>query len=75
MVSIVPRAGAPRVDRGALARFVQAVLGQRRKQLGGVLRGMGADLGKIPEGIDLTARAESLSPEAMLGLYRWSEAR
>lgn len=75
MVSIVPRADAPQVDRAALARFVQAVLGQRRKQLGSVLRGMGVELGDFPEGIDAKARAESLSPNELLGLYRGSPAR
>lgn len=75
MVSIVPRADAPEVDRGALARFVQAVLGQRRKQLGGVLRGMGVEPGDFPEGIDAKARAESLSPTELLGLYRGLPAR
>lgn len=73
MVSIVPRGSAvdEDVDRKLFARFCQQLLGQRRKQLGSVLKGDRA----LPEGFDARARAETMTPEAFLDLYRWHAAR
>jgi len=71
MVSVVPRVPVGDIDRKLFAQFCQKLLGQRRKQLGSVLRGDGA----LPEGFDSRARAETLTPGAFLDLYRWHAAR
>ena len=73
MVSMVPRviAADEHIDRKLFAQFCQKLFNQRRKQLGSVLRGDGA----LPEGFDARIRAETLTPEAFLDLYRWHAAR
>ncbi|PHQ82653.1 MAG: ribosomal RNA small subunit methyltransferase A [Phycisphaera sp.] len=71
MVSIAPTAGHKDFDRRMFATFCQKLLGQRRKQLGGML---GKD-GVLPEGFDPKSRAESLSPSRFLDLYLAQPAR
>lgn len=71
MVSVVPREGGDGVDRGQFARFCQRVLGQRRKQLGSVLKGEG----ELPDGFDHRRRAETLTPREFLDLYLRQAAR
>lgn len=71
MVSVVPRESAADLDRGALARFCQRLLGQRRKQIGSVLRAAGA----LPDGFDARRRAETLTPEEFLDLFLRMSAR
>jgi len=53
-------------------RFVQALFGQRRKQIGGVLRSMTDRSQEILSNldIDLRARPETLSPELFVSLFR-----
>jgi 16S rRNA (adenine1518-N6/adenine1519-N6)-dimethyltransferase len=53
-------------------RFVQALFGQRRKQLGGTLKSMNDRSGEILNelGIDPRARAETLSPDRLVSLFR-----
>jgi 16S rRNA (adenine1518-N6/adenine1519-N6)-dimethyltransferase len=65
MVSIVPKSGHKDFDRRMFATFCQKLLGQRRKQLGGML---GKDA-VLQQGFDPTCRAESLSPLQFLDLY------
>lgn len=52
--------------------FVQSAFGQRRKQLGTILRGLGHDaaavLGRV--GIEPSVRPERLSPEQFVALFR-----
>ncbi len=72
MVSIEPRVSvAGDIDRKLFAQFCLRLLGQRRKQLGSVLRGEGT----LPGAFDAKLRAETLPPEAFLDLYRWHVAR
>jgi len=71
MVSVVPVGSHNGFDRRVFAAFCQKLLGQRRKQLGGVL---GKD-GVLPEGVDPKSRAESLPPARFLDLYLAQSAR
>ncbi|MCA9271916.1 MAG: ribosomal RNA small subunit methyltransferase A [Phycisphaerales bacterium] len=73
MVSIVPRVSVAdeEVGRKLFAQFCQKLFNQRRKQLGSVLKGDGA----LPAGFDVRVRAETLTPEGFLDLYRWHAAR
>ncbi|MFI4872243.1 MAG: 16S rRNA (adenine(1518)-N(6)/adenine(1519)-N(6))-dimethyltransferase RsmA [Phycisphaerales bacterium JB061] len=71
MVSIVPGDAHKDFDRRMFAAFCQKLLGQRRKQLGGLL----GKEGVLPQGIHPTSRAESLSPSQFLGLYQAQPAR
>lgn len=66
MVEIVPRERAGCEDLRGLADFCQGLFEKRRKQLGAVL---GRD-GAWPAGIGPTDRAESLSVERLIELYR-----
>lgn len=67
MVAIVRRASPRTADARGLADFAQRLFEQRRKQLGAVL---GRDR-PFPEGIDPTARAETLSLEQFEALRLW----
>ncbi len=53
-------------------RFVQALFGQRRKQIGGILRSLSNRSSEILAelGIDSRARAETLSPQLFVSLFR-----
>lgn len=71
MVSVVPREAGAEIDRRMFAQFCQRVLGQRRKQLGSVLRGDGG----LPDGFDPRRRAETLTPNEFLDLFLRHTAR
>lgn len=66
MVAVERRADHGIDDPAGLAAFCQKVFEKRRKQLGSVL---GRDLA-WPEGVRPTMRAEELSPERMVALWR-----
>lgn len=67
MLALRSRPGAlDGVDRRKLVDTVQTLFASRRKQIGGVLRRMGAF--EVPAGIDPGARVEALSVEQMVSL-------
>lgn len=74
VIRIIPRSEslitADEVD--PFRRFVQALFGQRRKQLGGILRSMSERSAEIlaEVGIDPRARPETLSPQTFVSLFR-----
>lgn len=74
----VAAAGGPatRDERESLASFAAKLFATRRKQLGKVLeRAIGQDIGHLPPlPVDISSlqRAETLGPEAVLRLWRWS---
>jgi 16S rRNA (adenine1518-N6/adenine1519-N6)-dimethyltransferase len=74
VIRITPRAepliSVDEVD--GFRRFVQALFGMRRKQIGGVLKSMTAGPSAILEtlGIDPKVRPETLAPELFVSLYR-----
>ena len=63
-------------ERADFRRFVTALFGQRRKQLGRSLRDVAAvdrDRARAAleaAGIEVTARTETLAPEAVVALFR-----
>ncbi len=66
VVSITPRPDHGIADPEAFGDFVGELFRTRRKQLGATLARMGLS---PPEGLDPTARPESLSPQALLDLH------
>lgn len=66
VVRILPRPDHGILDGEAFGDFVGELFRTRRKQLGATLSRMGVT---PPPELDLTARPESLSPEALLGLF------
>lgn len=74
VIRIVPRSdpliNADEVD--PFRRFVQALFGQRRKQIGGILRSVSDRSAEVllELGIDPRARPETLSPELFVALFR-----
>ena len=76
VVSITPRADAPRFDMALLERVTQAAFGQRRKMLRQALKALG-DPGPLLEaaGIAPERRAEEVPPDGFLALVRALEGR
>lgn len=74
VIRIVPRTDplitADEVD--PFRRFVQALFGQRRKQIGGVLKSMSDQSVEVLSRLDVDPRArpETLSPEQFVDLFR-----
>ena len=66
MVAVERGDRSPATDARALADFCRRVFAQRRKQIGSVL---GRDF-PWPEGVRTTDRAESLTPESLLAMFR-----
>ncbi|HED54770.1 MAG TPA: ribosomal RNA small subunit methyltransferase A [Phycisphaerales bacterium] len=65
MVALIPKAEAPEINRQDFAHFCQALMQHRRKQLGRTVRQPYV----LPEGLDRTRRAESLTPAEILSIY------
>ncbi len=76
MIELVRRPVPLSTDLRGLADFTQELFNKRRKQLGAVLRGMGdGGLGELPPGIDLTRRAENLTPQEVILVHGWWKTR
>ncbi len=66
MISIRPRSSRPDLDGDAFARFVSALFAQRRKQLGRIF----GRATRLPDGIDPIWRAEVLTDQQLMALFR-----
>ncbi|MEK6703752.1 MAG: 16S rRNA (adenine(1518)-N(6)/adenine(1519)-N(6))-dimethyltransferase RsmA [Planctomycetota bacterium] len=80
MIELVRKPTALTNDLPGLADFTQALFNKRRKQLGAVLRSMGAVGGEIthldlPAGIIPTSRAENLTPQEVISVHEWRKTR
>ena len=76
VVLVIERLEEPLTDDpAALGEFCKRAFAGRRKQLGGLLRAMGSDLTRLPEGLAPDVRIEALSPGQIAALERAVRAR